>query len=71
MKLNMIVVITMWLPRRACSQAGMKAQPAPNAGSGNDRQRQNHEQRRLVPQPQGNEAAAQAADIGLPLASDD
>ena len=29
MKLNMIVVITMWLPRRACSQAGRKAQAAP------------------------------------------
>ena len=26
MKLNMMVVMTMWLPRRACSQAGTKAQ---------------------------------------------
>ena len=31
MKLNMIVVMTMWLPRFACSQAGMKAQAAPKA----------------------------------------
>ena len=31
MKLNMIVVMTMWLPRLACSQAGMKAQAAPNS----------------------------------------
>ena len=30
MKLNMMVVMTMWLPRLACSQAGMKAQAAPN-----------------------------------------
>ena len=28
-KLNMIVVMTMWLPRRACSQAGTAAQAAP------------------------------------------
>ncbi len=31
MKLNMIVVMTIWLPRRACSHAGRKAQPAPKA----------------------------------------
>ena len=31
MKLNMIVVITMWLPRRACSHAEINAQPAPNS----------------------------------------
>ena len=30
MKLNMIVVMTTWLPRLACSQAGMKAHAAPN-----------------------------------------
>src|SRR6266851_4329000 len=30
MKLNMIVVITTWLPRRACSQAGISAQAAPH-----------------------------------------
>src|SRR5229473_2177108 len=29
MKLNMIVVITRWLPRRACNNAGTKAQAAP------------------------------------------
>ena len=33
MKLNMIVVITMWLPRLACSQAGIKAQAAPKAAA--------------------------------------
>ena len=29
MKLNMIVVMTTWLPRLACSQPGMKAQKPP------------------------------------------
>ena len=29
MKLNMMVVMTMWLPRLACRKAGMKAQAAP------------------------------------------
>ncbi len=29
MKLNMIVVMTIWLPRLACSQAGISAQSAP------------------------------------------
>ncbi len=29
MKLNMIVVMTTWLPRLACSQAGISAQRAP------------------------------------------
>ena len=27
----MMVVMTMWLPRLACSQAGMAAQAAPNS----------------------------------------
>ena len=31
MKLNMIVVMTMWLPRLAWRYAGMKAQAAPPA----------------------------------------
>ncbi len=31
MKLNMIVVMTMWLPRLACRIAGRNAQAAPNA----------------------------------------
>ena len=31
MKLNMIVVITMWLPRQACSAAGTAAHSAPPA----------------------------------------
>ena len=29
----MIVVITTWLPRRACSQPGMNAQAPPNAAA--------------------------------------
>ena len=33
MKLNMIVVMTMWLPRAACSQAGISAQSAPKAAA--------------------------------------
>ena len=33
MKLNMIVVITTWLPRRACSQPGMNAQKPPKAAA--------------------------------------
>src|SRR5690349_22664535 len=31
MKLNIIVVITTWLPLRACSHAGINAQAAPHA----------------------------------------
>ena len=31
MKLNMMVVITTWLPRRACSQPGTAAHAAPNS----------------------------------------
>ena len=31
MKLNMIVVMTTWLPRQACSAAGTAAQARPNA----------------------------------------
>ncbi|MCY1243728.1 hypothetical protein D9M72_567560 [compost metagenome] len=30
MKLNMMVVMTIWLPRLACSQPGRNAQAAPN-----------------------------------------
>ena len=33
MKLNMIVVMTMWLPRVACSHAGMSAHAAPNSAA--------------------------------------
>ena len=33
MKLNMIVVMTIWLPRFACSQAGTAAQSAPKAAA--------------------------------------
>jgi hypothetical protein len=33
MKLNMMVVMTMWLPRLACSQAGISAQAAPKAAA--------------------------------------
>ena len=33
MKLNMIVVMTIWLPRLACSQAGIAAQAAPNSAA--------------------------------------
>jgi hypothetical protein len=33
MKLNMIVVITMWLPRYACRYAGTAAHAAPNAAA--------------------------------------
>ena len=33
MKLNMIVVMTMWLPRFACRIAGMNAHAAPNSAA--------------------------------------
>jgi hypothetical protein len=33
MKLNMMVVTTIWLPRFACSQPGRKAQAAPNSSA--------------------------------------
>ena len=35
MKLNMMVVITTWLPRQACSAAGTAAQAMPNAAAAN------------------------------------
>ena len=35
MKLNMMVVMTMWLPRQACSAAGTAAQAAPAAAAAN------------------------------------
>ena len=70
MKLNMIVVMTMWLPRLACRIAGMNAQAAPAGEGQDDRQRQ--------VQPPGQDAAegqrhrrdAEPADIGLALAAD-
>ena len=33
MKLNMMVVMTMWLPRLACSHAGISAQAPPNTAA--------------------------------------
>ena len=69
MKLNMIVVMTTWLPRLACSQPGMKAQTAPKAvaarmasGSGEDaRQPGKARQASATPMP---------AIVGLALAAD-
>ena len=40
MKLNMMVVMTMWLPRLACRYAGTKAQKAPNSHAGENGQRE-------------------------------
>ena len=61
MKLNMMVVMTMWLPRLVCSQAGMKAQAAPNRppammASGGSRANGN------VPEQQTDQTDPEAAD---------
>ena len=65
----MIVVMTMWLPRFACSQPGMKAQKAPKAMAQADRQR-NHNERRPVPQVEPDQPGAEPTQVGLPLAAD-
>jgi hypothetical protein len=69
MKLNMIVVMTTWLPKRACSHAGMRAQAAPNSdapriASGNRATRAGSGQ------SEGHDRNAQSAQIGLPLPAD-
>ena len=71
MKLNMMVVMTMWLPKRACSQAGRNAQAAPNER----RARRSRAERPAttagyVSKRERDERHAEAAEIGLPLAAD-
>ena len=69
MKLNMIVVMTTWLPRRAWSHAGTKAHAAPKAaatataatttsGAGQP------------PAPRQTQRHAEAPEVGLPLRAD-
>ena len=71
MKLNMMVVMTTWLPKRACSQAGMKAQAAPNRAAPRDRQREDAATTAgCVSKRERDQRDAEAADIGLPLAAD-
>ena len=65
----MIVVITTWLPRRACSQPGMNAQAPPNAAAAEDRER-HHEQPGQPAEIEADQGHAEAADIGLALAAD-
>ena len=64
MKLNMIVVITTWLPRRACSQPGMNAQKPPNSGGREHRER-HHEQPRQPAEIEADEGDTEAADDRL------
>ena len=67
MKLNMIVVMTMWLPRLAWRYAGMKAQAAPAAR----RRAENCRQRPGQPaEIEGDQPDGQAADIGLSFPAD-
>ena len=71
MKLNMIVVMTMWLPRLACRQAGMK-----RPGRAEERRRPGSASgsttitRQARVERQGDQRDAEAADIGLALAAD-
>ena len=66
----MMVVMTMWLPRFACSQAGINAQAAPKAKAATVAEQpvQPPRQRRI--EGEADERHAEAADIGLPLAAD-
>ena len=66
----MMVVMTMWLPRVACSQAGMKAQAAPKAKAAIAPRRPFAHQGRLVSKARQTSADAEAAEIGLTLAAD-
>ena len=66
----MIVVMTMWLPRLACSQPGMKPQAAPNSAGGHDRQRQRQDRPGSQPQIEADQPDAEPAEIGLALAAD-
>ena len=65
----MIVVITTWLPRRACSQPGMNAQTPPNSGRAEDRER-HHEEPGQPAEIEADQRDAEAAEIGLALAAD-
>ena len=65
----MIVVITTWLPRRACSQPGIKPPDAAEQGGGQHRQRHAQDARQPA-QIDRRPAPARARQIGLPLATD-
>ena len=65
----MIVVITTWLPRRACSQPGMNAQKPPHRPRREDRERQ-HERERQPAEIEADQRDAEAAEVGLALAAD-
>ena len=65
----MIVVITTWLPRLACSQPGMNAQKPPHSAaamiaSGT------HERERQPAEIEADQRDAEAAEVGLALAAD-
>jgi hypothetical protein len=69
MKLNMMVVMTMWLPRLACNMAGMKAHRAHEGrAEDGDRKRDPPGQERV--HGQADQRDAEPADIGLALAAD-
>jgi hypothetical protein len=65
----MMVVMTMWLPRQACSQAGTRPSRAKRGGR-DDADRDQDRRRQVAVEGQHGEPAAQAADIGLALAAD-
>ena len=60
MKLNMIVVMTTWLPRRAWSQPGTKAHAAPHSAAASDRRR-DHQAARPAGGREGQERDARPA----------
>jgi hypothetical protein len=69
MKLNMMVVMTTWLPRLACSQPGMKAQKPPTAAAGEHGQRERSPPGQEL-QLQRHDDDAEPGDVGLPVAAD-
>ena len=65
----MIVVITTWLPRLACSQPGIRPQTPPNSGGRQDRQRDAQDARQAA-EIDPDQPEPEPAQIGLPLAAD-
>ena len=69
MKLNMIVVMTRWLPRRACNTSRDKSPGGAEAGSGDDRHGED-ETCRHIAECQDHQRGTEAAQCRLALATD-
>ncbi len=71
MKLNMIVVMTTWLPRQACSTAGTAAQAAPNSiAAASTIGGSTVQRRQVVAERQRRQRGADAAQHRLAFAAD-